>query len=306
MNFSVLEFRWHVATLLIIVSAIFAGCGDDRLMTRPLDEIPASISAPRDAAAARLVPPEIRAAGSIAIAVDPTFPPMEFITRDRRTMTGMSIDLANALGQALSLRVVFRRVAFDDAIQTVRDGDADLAISSITDTRDRERKVDLVTYFWSGTSFYAPADARLNDFRGLNDLCGLTVAVINESTQADDVSRQARRCARGGRKAPRVKRFDDQLKINGALRDGDADITLTDSPVVTYLVDRSRGEFQQLGNEYGAAPYGIAIAKDSGMDRPVLAALRSLINGGQYDAILAKWNLATGTVGRPRINGAER
>ena len=36
----------------------------------------------------------------------------------------------------------------------------------------------------------------------------------------------------------------------------------------------------------------------------VLAALKKLIDGGQYEAILKKWGLENGAIDNPQINGA--
>ena len=51
-------------------------------------------------------------------------------------------------------------------------------------------------------------------------------------------------------------------------------------------------------------PYGIAIPKDPGMDKPILDAVKALIANGQYKSILQKWGVADGAITSPVINGA--
>ena len=40
------------------------------------------------------------------------------------------------------------------------------------------------------------------------------------------------------------------------------------------------------------------------MTKPILAALKVLMSNGQYKAILTKWNIASGAITNPTINGA--
>jgi polar amino acid transport system substrate-binding protein len=69
-------------------------------------------------------------------------------------------------------------------------------------------------------------------------------------------------------------------------------------------VKKTNGQFKLTGQTYGTAPYGIAVPKGSGMAKPLLAALKVLIKGGQYQAILKKWGIQAGAITNPTINGA--
>ena len=79
---------------------------------------------------------------------------------------------------------------------------------------------------------------------------------------------------------------------------------MADSPVAAYQVTQSNGQLVLVGEPYGTVPYGIAIPKNSGLAPPVLAAMKNLIAGGQYTAILKKWGLEEGAITDPVINGA--
>jgi polar amino acid transport system substrate-binding protein len=79
---------------------------------------------------------------------------------------------------------------------------------------------------------------------------------------------------------------------------------MADSPVADYQVKKSNGQFKLVGKTYGTAPYGIAIPKDSGLAKPMLAAMKALVANGQYKAILAKWGVSSGAITNPQINGA--
>jgi polar amino acid transport system substrate-binding protein len=79
---------------------------------------------------------------------------------------------------------------------------------------------------------------------------------------------------------------------------------MADSPVAAYIVKKSNGQFKLTGKPYSTAPYGIAIPKDSGLAKPILAALKKLMASGTYTAILKKWGVQSGAITNPAINGA--
>jgi polar amino acid transport system substrate-binding protein len=177
-------------------------------------------------------------------------------------------------------------------------------MSSFTDTKEREQVVDFVTYFSAGTSFYTQAQGGAN-VTGLADLCGKKVAVEKGTTQADDSQAQSKKCRAAGKPGVNVSVFPDQNGANLALSSKRAQVGMADSPVAAYLVKQSNGQFKVVGKPYGTAPYGIAIPKDSGMAKPVLAGVKKLMADGQYMAILKKWGIEAGAIDNPQINGAQ-
>ena len=123
------------------------------------------------------------------------------------------------------------------------------------------------------------------------------------TTQQADAQAQAAKCESAG-KPLTLQIFNDQNAVNLALSSGRADVAMADSPVAAYQVKQSNGTFKLSGQPYGTAPYGIAIPKNSGMAKPVLAALKHLMANGTYMKILDKWGVQEGAISNPAINGA--
>ena len=249
------------------------------------------------------VPDGVRAQGTLTIAADATYPPNEFLASDGKTVTGMSADLAAALGEVMDLRVKMVNAPFDSILPGLAAGKYDLGVSSFTDTEEREQTVDFVTYFSAGTSFFVRADDGPAISR-LADLCGHTIAVQKGTVQADDASTQAEDCDHSGRATLRVLVLPDQPAANLALSSGRADVTMADSPVAAYQVKKSGGRFKLTGSAFDTAPYGIAIPKGSGMAEPVLHAVETLMRDGTYTKILRKWGVEVGAIDKPAINAA--
>jgi polar amino acid transport system substrate-binding protein len=290
--------RLAVVAAITIVTAVLAACGggDDGGSTT------ASGPTTTTKVAAR-VPAAIKSKGTLTVAADASYAPNEFIGPDGRTVVGMDADLAKALAGALGLKARVVNATFDSIIPGLASHKYDLGMSSFTDTKEREQTVDFVTYFSAGTSFYVKASGG-PAVNGLPDLCGHKVAVEKGTTQADDATAQDKKCKADGKAGVNVLVFPDQNGANLALSSGRGDVGMADSPVAAYQVKQSKGQFKLVGETYGAAPYGIAIPKDTGMGPPTLAALKALIADGTYKRILAKWGVTPGAIANPVINGA--
>jgi polar amino acid transport system substrate-binding protein len=262
-----------------------------------------STSVSKDAAIAAQVPAAVKSKGTLSVAADATYPPNEFLNPGQKKVMGMDADLADALAGVMGLKANVKNATFDSIIPGLAAGKYDLGMSSFTDTKEREKTVDFVTYFNAGTSFFTKAQGGPT-INTLADLCGHKVAAEKGTTQATDAQAQSKKCTSAGKPAVTVQVYPDQNGVNLALSSGRADVAMADSPPAAYIVKKSSGQFKVSGQPYGQAPYGIAIPKKSGLQKPVLAAVKKLIAGGQYKAILSKWGISAGAITNPVINGA--
>lgn len=291
---------WLLSVLIVAALAAFAaGCGsNDGGGSSSTTSAPASTSGNASSSSAIAVPDAVRSKGTLVVATDPTYAPNEFVARDGRTIVGMDIDLVNAIAQKLGLRAEVQKATFDAIIPGLAARRYDVGASSFTDTRERERTVDFVTYFNAGTSFYVRRGGP--DITTIADICGHKVAVEKGTTQATDVQAQNKKCS----KPADLQVYPDQNGANLAIQSGRADVGMADSPVAAYIVKQSGGQFQLDGQPYGTAPYGIALPKSSGLEEPVLQAVRALIRDGTYLTILRRWGVEQGAITDPKINGA--
>ena len=296
-----------VLVLLVALALALAACGSSKSSSSNSSTSGASsggsTTATKDATVAAEVPAAIKSKGTISVAADATYPPNEFLNPGNKKVMGMDADLAQALASVMGLKADVKNATFDSIIPGLAAGKYDLGMSSFTDTKEREATVDFVTYFNAGTSFYTKAQGGPT-INTLADLCGHKVVVEKGTTQADDANAQSKKCKTAGKPAVTVQVYPDQNGANLALSSGRGDVGMADSPVADYLVKKSSGQFKISGQTYGQAPYGIAIPKKSGLQKPVQDALKKLIQGGQYKAILSKWGIESGALTNPVINGA--
>jgi polar amino acid transport system substrate-binding protein len=252
---------------------------------------------------AKLVPARVRHKGTLNVAADATYAPMEFIASNGHTVVGVDADLAKAIGTVLGLKFKVVNATFSTIIPGLSAGKYDVGMSSFTDTRARQKVVDFVTYFSAGTSFYVKASGGPS-ITGLSSLCGKTVSVETGTTEQSDANAQNTKCKNAGKPGVKVDAFNDQGAANLAVSSGRAQVGMADSPVAAYIVKQSHGLFKLSGRSYGTAPYGIALPKHNGMTTPVLAAVKYLMKQGTYKKILRKWGVQKGAISNPKINGA--
>ena len=287
--------------LVVVVALVAAGCGGSKESAQTTTATTSTAAANSKIAAE--VPAKIKSKGTLTVAADATYAPNEFIGSDGHTVEGMSPDLGHALAAVMGLKVKVVNASFDTIIPGLQSGKYDLGISSFTDTKERQKVVDFVTYFSAGTSFYVKAQGGAA-ITTLADLCGHKVAVERGTTQADDATAQSAKCRKAGKPAVTVLVFPDQNAANLALSSGRGQVGMADSPVAAYIVKKSSGQFKLSGTPYGTAPYGIAIPKGNGMAQPILDALKELMSNGTYMSILTKWGIQEGAITSPTINGA--
>jgi polar amino acid transport system substrate-binding protein len=287
--------------VLALVAALFvvAGCGDKESSDEGGSTAATGpITGTFNQAAADKVPQAIKDGGKLVVATDASYAPNEFYDTDGKTIIGTDADLAAAIGKTLGLQVELKNATFDSIIPGLVAGKYDVALSSFTDTKEREKQVDMVTYLTAGTGFYTVA-ADPTEVQTLADLCGKKVAVQKGTVQQDDVEGQNKKC---GSNPIDIQVFTQQTDVDLALTSGKAQVALADTPVALYAVKQSEGKLKSTGKNYDTAPYGIAVSKKSGMTDAIQAAVQTLMDNGTYQAILKKWNLTSGEIDESKIN----
>jgi polar amino acid transport system substrate-binding protein len=296
-----------VAVIAFAAVTVAAGCGssnnDNNTTSGGGTLTAASFSVQADPAVAAQVPAAIKSNGTLTVAADATYPPDEFIASDGKTVIGMDADLAKALAQVMGLQSSVQNVTFDAIIPGLAAGKYDLGMSSFTDTKEREKTVDFVTYLTAGSSIYGKASGG-PDLASLDALCGHKVAAERGTTQQDDIATQDAKCKSEGKPGVTPVLLPDQNGVNLAVTSGRADAAMADSPVAAYIAEKSNGQLKVTGGPFPPEPYGIAIPKDSGLAQPVLAGIKALIADGTYTKILDYWGLSAGAIDNPVINGA--
>ncbi|MGW0768791.1 ABC transporter substrate-binding protein [Streptomyces sp. NPDC002676] len=300
-----------VGAIAVAGALVLTGCGD-QTKKKSNDNSSSAASAPL----ASKLPQDIRDKGVIKVGSDIAYAPVEFKDSSGKAV-GLDPDLGAALGKQLGVKVEFDNGTFDALLTGLRSGRYDIAMSAMTDNKNRQEGVDpdtgkkvgegvdFVDYLTAGVSIYT----RNGDTKGIqswSDLCGKKIAVERGTVSNDLAKAEAKKCPKG--KKLTIEPFDDDQQSQTRLRSGGVDAASSDFPVAAYAVKTSGGgkDFQIVGQQVEAAPYGIAVAKKDTQLRDALqAAMNAIIKNGEYQKILQKWGAQDGAVKESVINGGK-
>lgn len=298
---------WSAVALAAVALPLATACGSSKKTTSTTSTTatPSTPTVAANPAVEKLVPAAVKSKGTLAVAMDASYPPDEFIASNGHTVVGMDADLSNALVELMGLKAKLVNATFDTIIPGLQAGKYDIGASSFTDNKKREKVVDFVDYFTAGELFFTKTNGGTS-VTGLSDLCGKTVSVESGTTEETDAKTQSGLCTKAGKPKVTLLVFPTQTAANLALSSGRAQVAFADSTVADYQVKQSNGAFKLVGPTFGTAPYGLAMPKKLGLTKAVQAGLKVLVSDGTYHSILTKWGIESGAISASamKINGA--
>jgi polar amino acid transport system substrate-binding protein len=300
-----------VGAIAVAGALILTGCGDHTDKGSSSGSGTSSSTAPL----ASKLPADIRKAGVIKVGSDISYAPVEFMQSGKAT--GIDPDIADALGKQLGVKFEFQNGKFDQLIVGLQAKRFNMIMSAMSDTKDRQNGidsdtgkkvgngVDFVDYFTAGTSILVQK-SNPKGVKSLDDLCGQVVALQKGTTSEGVAKTQSTKCTKDGKKAITLQTFDTDPEALLRLKQGASVADLNDFPVAAYNAKTSGGgkDFEVVGAQIEAGPYGMAVSKESTQLRDALqAAVSAIIKSGEYQKILQKWNVTDGAVTEAKING---
>lgn len=244
------------------------------------------------------LPKGITDKGEVRIASDTNFPPLEFVPANGSEPIGLDVDIANALGQVLGVKMAFVNTKFDGIIPALQAGRYDMGMSGINHTPERAKAVDFVDYLVNpGTSLVVPK-GNPDGLHAEADLCGHAVGVLNGTVQQAQLKDVSDQCGSAGKAAVDVKTFPLFPNAIAALSSKRLDAVIGGGMPVAYQIKQSKGQFEGVQLKPSDIKYGIAVPKTSGeLSQALRDALNKIIENGTYNEILEEWGAEQFAVG---------
>ncbi|MFD3658063.1 ABC transporter substrate-binding protein [Streptomyces sp. NPDC058620] len=257
----------------------------------------------KNEAAAKLLPPDVRASGTLSIASSVGTPPGAFYLEDGRTPAGADIDFADAVARALGVELKREVASFDAILPALGSGKYDVGTGNFGVTDERRRTIDFVTYINDGQGFAVREDSPLKKVTDLTQLCGLTVATGAGTTFEVTLEENRHRCAEAGKKPYDVRTYADQAAIWISLQQGRSDVVMSTINGLRYAVTQQEG--LRFLNEFKRLDVGFAFKKDTPLAPAFQAAVNSIKADGTYDRILKKWGTTASAIETSQISPPE-
>lgn len=242
--------------------------------------------------AADLLPKKYRDAGVINLVTDAKYPPFQYIDESGK-MVGFEVDLWNAIGERLDVKIEVTSVAFDSMIPGVQSGRWDVAMEGITDNAERQAVVSFVDYGYTTSSAYVLEEkgAAINEPL---DLCGLKGAAQSGTEWVGMITTEiAAACSEAGKPAPTVSEFGTSDATLLSVYSGRTDFVLTSAASAQEIQKAAPHPVKVVPMPIlPRKPSGIAFRKDeTDLGEALLAALKEVRADGTYEKIYSAWSV---------------
>jgi ABC-type amino acid transport substrate-binding protein len=180
---------------------------------------------------------QIKQRGELVIATDATYLPFEFMEGDNEKPIGFDIDMGDALGRALGVKVRWQVLEWAGVFPALQARKVDLVMSGVTITEERKKKGLAFTrpYFLSGQVIARrKGDERLTD---AGSLPGKIVAVQNETTGQEAAEKQ-------GLPANAIIPLDTLQEALLNVRNKKADAAIGDLPALSAIIRKGFPELE--------------------------------------------------------------
>lgn len=251
----------------------------------------------------QLLPKSIRSSGVLTVATDPRFPPNTFYDTDGKTIIGINPDIAAAMARVLHLKLKLVPTSFAALIPGLQSGKYDIAMSGISDTAVREKKVDFVDYANNGQSFIVPV-GNPGKIEKPEDICGKSLALVEGTISVSIAKKQSELCVSGGKKAVNIMLFPSAPQAVLQLQTGRAQANIANHNKGVLIAKKSHGKLEVTNYIFDSSYEGIALAKGQPeLLKALHGALTELWGNGEYHAIMKKWGSEATAINAPVING---
>ncbi|MBP2662104.1 MAG: glnH [Firmicutes bacterium] len=217
----------------------------------------------------------------LKVGSETTFAPFEFQDEKTKDYVGFDMDLIKAVGKQMGVEVQVQSMGFDGLIPALEAGNIDAAISGMTITDERAKKVNFSKpYYKSGLSMVVKADN--NTLKTFKDLEGKRIAVQIGTTGASEAKKI---------KDVKVREFNNAPEAFIELNSGGVDAVVNDLPVNEYYIAQAGSKDAKIvGEPLNSEEYGIAVAKkNTELTDKINKAMDELKKNGEYEKIYVKW-----------------
>jgi polar amino acid transport system substrate-binding protein len=257
--------------------------------------------------AASLVPADVKARGTLRVGSQQTFPPVEFREPGKTEVVGVSADLLAEVAKRLGLKLEYIQGEYASLISGVEADRFDIASGGISDTEEREQKLDFVNYMYSGGAMMTLSEnTALAGAKSIDDFCGKTTAtLLGSRVIMSAVEAASERCTKAGKAPIKTEQLPSAPDARMQLDLKRVDAYMGDFPALVYMGTQFPGRYKIVGGSYILTPYitSWGFAKNrAGLRDAVQKAMQEMIKDGTYQKLMDKWGVGGGALPEISIN----
>lgn len=298
---------YSLLMLSFAISLATAGCGGSAdaggASAVPTADVLGSVV--KDDALAALLPEATRQAGVVKFASSVgSTPPSAFYGEDNKTLQGVDIEIAAAVGQLLGVRIDREVASFEAILPALSSGKYEVGTGNFGVTEARKNTIDFVTYINDGQGFAVrKGDDRVKEVKSLDQLCGLKIGTGAGTTFEATLEREKHVCPDAGKPEYQVLSFSDTAGIFLGLQQQHIDVIMSTINGLRHAASEQPN--LRFLNEFKRLDVGFAFKKGSPLAPAFQAAVNELIKDGAYQRILDKWGTRDSAIPESRLSPPE-
>ncbi len=269
---------------LVMMTAVFAGCGTDS--TAPADDgnTADDTAAPADGDAAEDGSLQyVLDNGALILGLDDSFPPMGY-RDDNDEIIGFDIDVAAAVCEKLGVALEVQPIDWEAKEQELNTKNIDCIWNGMSVTEERKEQLSLsIPYMENHMALVVRPDSGIET---IADMEGKILALQSGSSAEDALNANEELSAA----IADTNFFQDNLNALMDLETQNSDAVLMDDVVAKYLIAEGGKDLLVLNDFLYAEDYAIGFRKeDVALTEAVNDALRALKEDGTLGEIATKW-----------------
>lgn len=228
---------------------------------------------------------DIIARGTLRVGTTGDYRPFSYLNKETSKFEGFDIDMAEALGKALGVKVEFVQTAWPNLMKDFEAGAFDMAMGGVSITLDRQKKgMFTIPIMREGKTPIARC-ADKEKFSTIADIDKPGVRVIVNPGGTNE------RFDRANLKAAEIKMHNDNVTIFDEVAKGNADLMITDSSETLYQQKLHPGVLCAVHPDkpFDFAEKGYWMQRDAYLKAFVDQWLHISMETGAFKAIYAKW-----------------
>ena len=273
------RWRWLAVLALALGALVAGGCGEDEE-----DAGSAATTATTATTQARTFPAgttmaNLQEEGEIAIGVKFDVPPFGFKNPQSGAVEGFDVDLGRRIADELGVEPKFIEAVSDNRIPFLKDGTADLILSTMTITSERDQEIDFSQPYFVARGRVLVKDN--SDITGVDDLAGKKVCTALGSTYEETLKKQAPKAE--------LRLVDGYSECLELIQNGAVDAVSTDDVILTGMIIQD-DSLKLVGEPLTTEPYGAGIKEgDDAFQKFVSDVVETWKEDGGWAAAYQKW-----------------
>ena len=199
-----------------------------------------------------------------------------------KEIVGYDVDIIKAVAQKAGLQIKIVNTPWSGIFAALNNGDVDLVISGVTINDKRKQSYDFTTPYFEARQLIAVNQS--STAKGLKDLAGKKIGVVNGSTADDTASREF------GKTNPDIRRFESTPVVIAELANGGLDAAIGDNGVIAFRAQEHKQLKTVNDPSFPKEFFGIVVKQgNKALLDKLNAGLAGVKADGSYGQIYKKW-----------------